>query len=61
MSGLTKTMHALHLSERQIASMKEVLQNKSGRIEIGGSASGIERVFEVRDLVAAGFEEVSGM
>jgi transcriptional regulator with XRE-family HTH domain len=56
-SGLMKTMRALHLPEPQIASIRESLENKGGETEIGGSRSGIQRVFNVKDLVAAGFEE----
>jgi transcriptional regulator with XRE-family HTH domain len=55
--GLTKTMRALHLPERQIASIRESLENNPGRLEIGGSGPSITRAFSVPDLVAAGFEE----
>jgi transcriptional regulator with XRE-family HTH domain len=59
-SGLTKAMRALHLPEAQISSIKASLQTSAGRIEeVGGSASGIQRVFTIPDLVAAGFEEAS--
>jgi transcriptional regulator with XRE-family HTH domain len=55
-AGLTKAMRALHLPERQIASVKEDLERHAGQIEIGGSGASIRQVFSVRDLVAAGFE-----
>src|ERR1035438_4180682 len=58
-SGLTKTMRALHLPEVQIANIKEQLENKGGPIEIGGSGSLIQRVFSIPELVAAGFEETN--
>jgi transcriptional regulator with XRE-family HTH domain len=58
-SGLTKTMTALHLPELQIASITESLANNADRIEIGGSGPSIKRVFSVPDLVAAGFEEAN--
>jgi hypothetical protein len=57
LSGLSKTMRALHLPERQIGSIRENLENNAGSIEIGGSGPSITRVFGVPDLVAAGFEE----
>ena len=58
-SGLTKTLRALRLPERQIASMRESLESRAARIETGGSGPSIERVFSVPDLVAAGFEETN--
>ena len=58
-SGLTKAMRALHLPEVQIASIKASLENNAGRTEIGGSGPGIERVFSIQDLVAAGFDEAN--
>jgi transcriptional regulator with XRE-family HTH domain len=58
-SGLTKTMRALHLPETQIVSARARLEGNSGRIEIGGSGESIGRVFSIPDLVAAGFEESS--
>ena len=58
-SGLARTMTALHLSELQIASIRESLANSAGRIEVGGSGPSIERVFSVPDLIAAGFEEAN--
>jgi hypothetical protein len=57
MPGLTKTMRALHLLERQVASIRESLEKNPGRIEIGGSGPSIKQVFTVPELVAAGFEE----
>lgn len=58
-SGLTKAMRALHLPEVQIASIKASLETNAGRTEIGGSGPGIERVFSIQDLVAAGFDEAN--
>ena len=58
-SGFIKALSALHLPELQINSIKERLENKGGETEIGGRGSGIERVFSVSDLVAAGFEEAN--
>src|ERR1035438_10452358 len=58
-SGLTKTMRALHLPEVQIADINEQLEDKGGPIEIGGSGSLIQRVFSIPELVAAGFEETN--
>jgi homoserine kinase len=52
-------MRALHLPERQIASIRESLENNAGRIEISGSGPSITRVFSVPDLVAAGFEQMN--
>ena len=60
LSGLAKTMRALHLPEPQIASIRESLENKAGSLEIGGSGRSIQRVFSAPDLVAAGFEEATG-
>lgn len=58
-SGLTKTMKALHLLDAHIADIKAKLEGNGGRTTIGGSRSSIQRVFNVSDLVAAGFEEAS--
>jgi transcriptional regulator with XRE-family HTH domain len=58
-SGLTKAMRALHLSERQIASVREYLEKNAGRTEIGGSGPSSTRVFSIPDLIAAGFEEAT--
>jgi transcriptional regulator with XRE-family HTH domain len=58
-SGLTKAMRALHLPEVQITSVKAYLEKGTGRTEIGGSGPGIDRVFSIQDLVAAGFEEAN--
>jgi hypothetical protein len=52
-------MRALHLPEVQIASTRESLEGNAGGIEIGGSGGSIKRVFNVPDLVAAGFEETA--
>jgi len=60
MSGLTKTMKALHLPEPQIASIRQSLEKAAGRVEIiGGSGPSIQRVFSVQHLVDAGFEEAN--
>jgi len=58
-SGLTKAMRALHLPEVQIASITADLEQTAGRIEIGGSAPSIKRVFSIQELVAAGFDEAN--
>ncbi len=58
-TGLVRTMRALHLPELQITHIRERLENQGGETEVGGSGSGIERVFNVTDLVAAGFEETN--
>ena len=57
-AGLIKAMRALRVPERQIAGIRKSLEENAGRIEIGGSALAIERVFSVPDLVTAGFEEM---
>jgi transcriptional regulator with XRE-family HTH domain len=59
LSGLVKTMRALHLPEQRIHGIKESLANTNSEIEIGGSASGAQRIFSIPDLVAAGFEELN--
>ena len=59
MSGFTKAMRALHLPERQIASIRESLKNNLGELDIGGSGPSITQVFSVPDLVAAGFDEAN--
>jgi len=58
-AGLTKAMRALHLPEVQIATVKAHLETNAGRTEIGGIRPGIERVFSIQDLVAAGFDEAN--
>jgi len=58
-AGLTKTMRALHLPEVQIASIRVDLEKNTDKIEIGGSGRSIQRVFSIRDLVAAGFDEAN--
>jgi hypothetical protein len=52
-------MKALHLPEAQIESIKFNLERNSGNIEVGGSGPSIQRVFNMKDLVAAGFDEAS--
>jgi predicted XRE-type DNA-binding protein len=54
-SGLVKTMKALHLAESHISSIKKSLEN-GGEVEIGGRITGAQRIFKFPDLVAAGFE-----
>jgi DNA-binding XRE family transcriptional regulator len=58
-SGLTRVMRALHLPEAQIATIKASLERSGGPIEIGGRALSSQRVFSIKDLVAAGFEEAN--
>jgi DNA-binding transcriptional regulator YiaG len=54
-SGLVKTMKALHLAESQISNIRQSLEN-GGEVEIGGRMTGAQRIFKFPDLVAAGFE-----
>jgi len=54
-SGLVKTMRALHLPEAQISSIRKGLES-AGEVEVGGRATGVHRIFKFPDLVAAGFE-----
>jgi transcriptional regulator with XRE-family HTH domain len=56
-SGLVKTMKALHLTEAQISSIRNSLQN-GGAVEVGGRM-GAQRIFKFPDLVAAGFESAN--
>jgi len=58
-AGLTKTMRAMHLPEVQIDSIKGDLERSAGKVEIGGSGPSIQRVFSIKDLVAAGFDEAN--
>jgi transcriptional regulator with XRE-family HTH domain len=58
-SGLTRAMRALHLPEAQITRIKASLERSGGRIEIGGRVPSSQRVFSIKDLVAAGFEEAN--
>ena len=53
--ALTKTLRALHLAEPQISDVRKNLENV-GQTEIGGRSRFADRVFNVPDLVAAGFE-----
>jgi transcriptional regulator with XRE-family HTH domain len=55
-SGLTRTMRALHIPEAQIASIKASLERNASSVEIGAGTSR-QRVFSIPDLVAAGFED----
>jgi hypothetical protein len=52
-------MRALHLPEVQIASIRVDLEKSTDKIEIGGSGPSIQRVFSIKDLVAAGFDEAN--
>ena len=52
-SGFVKAMKALHLEEPQISGIRKTLRN-GGEVEIGGRLA--QRVFDVPQLVAAGFE-----
>jgi len=58
-AGLTRAMRALHLPEAQIAAIKASLERheSTGEVEIGACSASIQRVFNVPDLIAAGFEE----
>jgi len=58
-AGLTRAMRAIHLPEAQIAAIKSSLElcESNGEFEIGGRSSSIQRVFNVSELIAAGFEE----
>lgn len=55
-SGVVKAMKALHLAESQITAIRNNLQ-QTQEVEIGGRAG--QRVFQIPDLVAAGFEPVA--
>jgi transcriptional regulator with XRE-family HTH domain len=60
LSGLTKALRAMHLQDAQITDIKVSLEKSGGSVSIGGRSSGIQRMFSVPDLIAAGFEETSG-
>jgi hypothetical protein len=53
LSGFVKAMKALHLAEPQISTIRISLE-QTREVEIGGMAG--QRIFNVPDLVAAGFE-----
>jgi transcriptional regulator with XRE-family HTH domain len=57
-SGVVKAMKALHLAEPQISIIRNSLQ-QTKEVEIGGTAG--QRIFQVPDLVAAGFEPVAAV
>jgi len=59
LSGLTKTLRALHVQEAQIANIKVNLEKNGGSVPIAGNGSGIQRMFKCSDLITAGFEETS--
>ncbi|HXM41507.1 MAG TPA: XRE family transcriptional regulator [Bryobacteraceae bacterium] len=52
-SGFVKTMKALNLAEPQVSGIRKTLEN-GGEVEIGGRVA--QRIFDVPQLVAAGFE-----
>ena len=54
-TGLVKTMKALRLAEAQITSIMTSLR-AGNEVEVGGRATGAQRIFKFPDLVAAGFE-----
>ena len=56
-SGFVKTVKALNISESQISDIRRNLENL-GQVLIGGRTGG-DRLFNVPDLVAAGFEPAS--
>lgn len=53
LQAFTKTLRALHLAEPQISGIRKSLEN-GGETEIGGRST--SRIFNVPDLIAAGFE-----
>lgn len=55
-SGVVKAMKALHLAEPQISTIRNSLQ-QTNEVEIGGRAG--QRIFQIPDLVAAGFEPLA--
>jgi len=48
-------MKALNLSDPQISGIRKRLEN-CGKVLIGGSGGGVNRIFNAADLVAAGFQ-----
>jgi transcriptional regulator with XRE-family HTH domain len=54
-SGVVKAMKALHLAEPQISTIRKSLQ-QTQEVEISGRAG--QKIFQIPDLVAAGFEPV---
>jgi len=57
-SGFVKTMKTLNISEPQIADIRKSLESPGSEVLIG-SRTGGDRIFNVPDLVAAGFEAAS--
>lgn len=57
-SGIVKAMKALHLAEPQISTIRNSLQ-QTKEVEIGGRAG--QRIFQIPDLVAAGFEPMAAV
>lgn len=57
-SGVVKAMKALHLAEPQISTVRNSLQ-QTKEVEISGRAG--QRIFQIPDLVAAGFEPVAAV
>lgn len=57
-SGVVKAMKALHLVEPQISMIRNSLR-QTQEVEIGGRAG--QKIFQIPDLVAAGFEPVAAV
>jgi transcriptional regulator with XRE-family HTH domain len=57
-SAIVKAMKALHLAEPQISTIRNDLQQMQ-EVEIGGRVG--QRIFQIPDLVAAGFEPVAAV
>jgi transcriptional regulator with XRE-family HTH domain len=58
-SGVVKAMKALHLAEPQISALRNSLQ-QTKEVGISGMA-GHTKIFQIPDLVAAGFEPVAAV
>jgi transcriptional regulator with XRE-family HTH domain len=57
-SAIVKAMKALHLAESEILTIRNSLQKKQ-EVVIGGRAG--QKIFQIPDLVAAGFEPVAAV
>jgi hypothetical protein len=57
-SAIVKTMKALHLAESEISTIHNTLQ-KAQEVVTGGRAG--QKIFQIPDLVAAGFEPVAAV
>ena len=58
LSGIVKTMKALHLGEPQISAIRRTLETSDeAAVEIGGR--GVPRIFNLAGLTEAGFEAVA--